>query len=236
MSIIRHRSTDTMSEDSSMTDVMGSHEADTLEAPTARGDDAIIVIETTTTPILAQDDAVIETSTVPTAVARETEIYYPDAAVGLFLAAFAAFLLSAWAGIVPYVGPIFGFSADGTSSWTWDQAHTYGALIPGAVAFVACGIILACSRRPAGMQSAGTLALSGFAVFVSGAWLAIFPVAWAVIHAPYFQAASPTLNLEFWLGYATGPGVLLAAFGAFVMGRAGIEGVAHRLINRINVV
>ena len=206
---IRQHSTDTMSEDAPTTDVMASRETTTMPISTPP----------------ARTDKVSELS----------EIYFPHATVGLFMGGILALLLSAWSGIIPYVGPIFGFSADGTSSWTWNDAHTYGALVPGAVAFVACLMILACARRPAGMQSAGTLASSGVVVFLCGAWLAVFPVAWAVIRVPYFQTASPTLTLEYWLGYAVGPGVLLAAFGAFVMGRARIERVAHRLVNRLSV-
>src|SRR5271170_8087752 len=38
---------------------------------------------------------------------------------GLMGGAILALLLSAWAGIVPLVGPTFGFAADGRSSWTW---------------------------------------------------------------------------------------------------------------------
>jgi hypothetical protein len=207
---IRHHPTDTLSEDAPVTDVMASRETEAMPTPTP----------------LTRTDKVSDAS---------PEIYYPHATVGLFLRAFVALLLCAWAGIIPYVGPIFGFSADHTSSWTWNDAHTYGALVPGAVGFVACLMILACARRPLGMQSAGTLGTSGAVVFLCGAWLAVFPVAWAVIRAPYFHAASPTLTLEYWLGYASGPGVLLAAFGAFVMGRARIERVAHRLVNRLSV-
>ena len=207
---IRHNTTDTMNGDAPVTDVMASRETGSMPAVTP----------------LAPQSTTRESS---------SEVYYPHATVGVFMWAFVALLLSAWAGIVPYIGPIFGFSADGTPSWTWNDAHTYGALVPGAVAFVACLMILACARRPAGMQSAGTLASSGFVVFLCGAWLAVFPVAWAVIRARYFQAASPTTTLEYWLAYASGPGVLLAAFGAFVMGRARIERVAHRLVNRMSV-
>lgn len=206
---IRHHSTDTMSEDTPVTDVMASRETDTAPTPI---------------PLAPK-----------TTVSDGSDVYYPHATVGLFLEAFGALLLCAWAGIIPYVGPIFGFSADGTSSWTSNDAHTYGALVPGAVGLVACLMILACARRPAGMQSAGTLASSGAVVFLCGAWMAVFPVAWAVIRAPYFHVASPTLTLEYWLGYASGPGLLLAAFGAFVMGRARIERVAHRLVNRLSV-
>ncbi len=206
---IHQHSTDIMSGDAPVTDVMASRETITMPAPT---------------PPAPRDK-----------VEQLSEIHYPRATVGLFVWAFVALLLSAWAGVVPYIGPIFGFSADGSSSWTWNDAHTYGALVPGAVGLVSCLVILACARRPVGMQSAGTLASAGFAVFVCGAWLAVFPVAWAVIRAPYFQAASPTSTLEYWLGYASGPGVLLAAFGAFVMGRARVERVAHRLVNRLSV-
>lgn len=39
----------------------------------------------------------------------------PRASVGLILGTFMAMLLSAWAGLIPFIGPTFGFSADGTS-------------------------------------------------------------------------------------------------------------------------
>lgn len=147
----------------------------------------------------------------------ERDVFVSRASSGLIFASFLAVLLSAWAGIVPYVGPTFGFSADGTSSWTWDNAHTYGALVPGAVGVIFSMLILAAARRP---QSAGTLASAGFVVFLCGAWLAVFPVVWPVITGPYFHAASPAMALEHWLGYASGPGILLAAFGAYAMGRS----------------
>lgn len=168
-------------------------------------------------------------------VGEHVEIYYPHASVGLFLWAFGALIVAAWAGFAPYVSPIFGFSGDGSGSWTWSDAHSFGALVPGALAFVSCLLILACARRPIGMQSAGTLMSSGALVFLCGAWLSVFPVAWAVMRAPYFQAASPTRTFEYWLCFASGPGVLLAAFGAMVMGRARIERVAHRIVNRFTV-
>src|SRR5580698_9085374 len=41
--------------------------------------------------------------------------------------------ISAWGGIVPYVGPAFGFSADGSGSWYWSMTHSVLALIPGAL-------------------------------------------------------------------------------------------------------
>jgi hypothetical protein len=149
---------------------------------------------------------------------------------GLAFASFLAVLLSAWAGIVPYVGPTFGFSADGTSSWTWNNAHTYGALVPGAVGVIFALLVLAGARRPLRSQSSGGLASAGFIVFLCGAWLTVVPVVWPVIMAPYFHAASPSMRLDYWLGYASGPGVLLAAFGAYVMGRGRRAAIASRVV------
>src|SRR5574340_782616 len=43
-------------------------------------------------------------------------------------------LVGAWGGIVPFVGPIFGFSADGTVAWYWNMPHALLWLAPGAAA------------------------------------------------------------------------------------------------------
>jgi len=56
------------------------------------------------------------------------------------------------------------------------------------------------------------------------AWFASVLVAWPVLEGGYFHAASPSLTLAYWMGLAIGPGVLLAAFGAFTIGRAGRGG------------
>jgi hypothetical protein len=152
----------------------------------------------------------------------EADFYLSRASSGLVFASFLAILLSAWAGIVPYVGPAFGFSADGTSSWTWNNAHTYGALVPGTVGVIFAMLVLAVAvaRRPVGAQSTGTLASAGFILFLCGAWLTVVPVVWPVITAAYFHAVAPSMTLDFWLGFASGPGILLAAFGAYVIGRS----------------
>jgi hypothetical protein len=199
---IRHQSTDVTPDQVPVTDVMGSRE---------------------TTWDVAGDPAPIRVE----GVKRSVIVSRPS--FGLISASCLAVLLSAWAGLVPYVGPTFGFSADGTSSWTWNNAHTYGALVPGAVGVIFGLLVLAGARRPLGIQSAGTLASAGFVVFLCGAWLTVFPVVWPVIMAPYFHAASPSMTLAHWLGYASGPGLLLAAFGAYVIGRSRCAALASRV-------
>ena len=146
-----------------------------------------------------------------------------SAPLSLILGGFLALLLSAWAGIVPFVGPSFGFSADGTASWTWNLVHGLGAVVPGAVGLLACLGIVVTARRLTGTLDARRLVGAGFLTFLCGAWFASVPVVWPVLVGSYFQAASPSLTLHYWMGLAIGPGVLLAAFGAFAMGRAGRE-------------
>jgi hypothetical protein len=196
---IRHQSTDVAPDPAPVADIMGSRETVYTGARSS------------------------------VSVPVEREVVVSGRSFGLIVASFLAVLLSAWAGIIPYVGPTFGFSADGTSSWTWNSAHTYGALVPGAVGIIFSMLILAGARRPVDLQPAGTLAGAGFVVFLCGAWLSVVPVVWPVIAAPYFHAASPSMTLAHWLGYASGPGILLAAFGAYVMGRSrGAMSVSRR--------
>lgn len=151
----------------------------------------------------------------------EAEYRGPSSPVGLIIGTFLALLLAGWAGIVAYIGPTFGFSADGSSSWTWNELHTYGALVPGAVGVLACLLILMSARQRHGLMSSVALGTWGFVLFVCGAWLTVAPVVWPVIVGTYFHAASPSMTLAYWMGYSSGPGVLLAGFGAFTMGRAG---------------
>jgi hypothetical protein len=146
-----------------------------------------------------------------------------SAPLSLILGGFLALLVSAWAAIVPFVGPSFGFSPDGTASWTWDRAHALGALVPGVVSLLACLVIVVVARHPTGTLVPSRLVSAGFLIFLCGAWFASAPVVWPVLVGSYFRVASPSLTLAYWMGLATGPGVLLAAFGVFAMGRAGRE-------------
>ena len=66
---------------------------------------------------------------------------------GLRLIGLVAIVVSAWAAIVPYVGPTFGYSADGTGSWHWTLAHSVLALIPGVIGVLMGFAILSASSE-----------------------------------------------------------------------------------------
>ncbi|MGB9111910.1 MAG: hypothetical protein WCF24_04195 [Acidimicrobiales bacterium] len=155
-----------------------------------------------------------------TSVQQETSspmVVMPRLSVEMAGALAGAF--GAWGGIVPFVGPIFGFSADGTPSWTWNLQHAVLFLAPGAAAFVGGLAIIVGSRWALGRYVG--LALAGALVAVAGAWFIVGPLAWPVLHnASVFTTSSSALrSLEYWIGYSLGPGGILIALGSFAFAR-----------------
>lgn len=183
----------------------------TEEAPVRE----VVITEEATTGTVGDTDIMASSRPLDPRPVRG-DAYVPEASFGLIFGAFLAFLIAAWAAIVPFIGPTFGFSADGSPSWTWNEVHALGALVPGALGALVCLGVMSNARRPV----AGGLGIAGFTLFLCGAWLAVVPVAWPVMVGAYFHVATPSITLAYWMGYASGPGVLLAAFGGIVMGRA----------------
>ena len=136
-----------------------------------------------------------------------------------------AVLVSAWGALVPYLGPGIGFSADGSSSWHWSLSHALLGLVPGAVG-VAVGLALmvaASRRRRAAAGWASEHRCAAFSAYAAGAWFVVGPLAWTAMYGGrsfFVTAGTPVRQLEYWVGYAMGPGLLLAAAGAFALGWA----------------
>ena len=135
-------------------------------------------------------------------------------AVGL-----VALVVSAWGGIVPFVGPTFGFSGDGLGSWHWNPSHAVLALVPGAIGCLFAVSLMGRTAAGATGRRVG-LTFGGLMAIASGAWFVIGPLAWPVLvtGSHYFVASSPLGELEHQVGYALGPGLILAACGAFAIG------------------
>ena len=140
-------------------------------------------------------------------------------AAGLAAVGGVAILLGIWGALIPFIGPTFGYSADGSASWTLTSSHLWLAVIPGAIAFVCGFLILVTAPRAVAGSGRGALSLAGLLAVLAGAWFVIGPLAWSVITtAPhYFVSASPLRELGFQVGYALGTGVLLSLAGAFAL-------------------
>jgi hypothetical protein len=141
---------------------------------------------------------------------------------GVGLAGVVAMLVSAWGGIIPYVGPIFGYSGDGSGSWYWNLAHALLALVPGAVGVVLGLFVIGESRGIALGRGRLSLATAGTLLMITGAWFVIGPLAWPVLSngGSYFVAGSHLKLLAYELGYSLGTGIILVVCGAFIDGWA----------------
>jgi hypothetical protein len=142
--------------------------------------------------------------------------------LGLGLVGVVAVLTSAWGGIIPYVGPLFGYSGDGTGSWYWNTPHAVLALIPGALGVFLGLVVIGEARGVVFGRGRITLAMAGTLLMIVGAWFAIGPFAWPVLAStgPYFVTGSHLRVLAYEVGYSIGTGIVLVVCGAFVDGWA----------------
>lgn len=141
--------------------------------------------------------------------------------VGPCITGVLTLVFGVWAGIVSFVGPTFGFSADGASSWYWDLEHSLLWLLPDAVATAVGLLMLGLVPRALAGARFGS-ALTGLILVLCGGWLVLGPLAWPVMEssAGVFVPASPIRELAYQASYSSGPGLLLAILGAFAMGWA----------------
>lgn len=137
---------------------------------------------------------------------------------GLGTVGILTLLVGAWGGIVPFVGPLFGFNADGTMAWYWNLPHALLWVVPGAAACVAAAMMVGAMPRAVrfGAFSGGVLAV------LAGAWFVVGPEAWPVLFrsAGVFAPAGAYKSFLHMIGYSFGPGVLLLVFGALALGMA----------------
>lgn len=140
----------------------------------------------------------------------------------LFGVGLITLFISMWGGIIPYLGPTFGYSADGSSSWHWNLAHLVLALSPAVVGIVAALVILYCAAAAVsgigriGVGAAGLLAL------LAGGWFTVGPWAWPLTlgSSSYFVPAGELRTLGNLLGYSLGTGLILVVCGGFALGWA----------------
>ena len=123
--------------------------------------------------------------------------------------------VSAWGGIVPFVGPTFDFDMGSTTrAWVWTQSHWTLHLAP-AVLGIAAGLMLLLPAGVAVRRMGAILSL------VAGGWFVLGPTL-----APLWQhggittsgsdgvTGSRTVRVLEGVGYHNGTGVVLMLLGA----------------------
>jgi hypothetical protein len=131
-------------------------------------------------------------------------------------------LIGAWAGLVPFIGPVFAFSADGSTSWTWTVPHAVLWAVPGAVAVEMGLLLLLMVPRAAAGRARATSVWAGVLLAASGAWLVCGLFVWPVIgnQVEAFRPASPLRELAYRAGWELGPGLTLVLLGGCAIGTA----------------
>jgi hypothetical protein len=152
-------------------------------------------------------------------VAERRRVVAPRPA-GLGFLSLLIILVGAWGGIVPFVGPIFGYRAGRSGSFAWTAPHVFLYLVPGAVA-MAFGLVLLGSAIDRVGRVGVAKGLAALIVVACGAWFALGPAVWPIfsssaVFSPATGALPRFLN---YLGYNLGPGLLLTALGAMALVR-----------------
>lgn len=140
---------------------------------------------------------------------------YPLGAGGV---GFWTLLLSAWAGISVFVGPLFGWHPTSLSAWDWTTQNWLLHLVPGAVGVFA-GLMMLGMIGARGVGRRSGISLASMLAMGAGAWLIIGPVAYRIFEGGdgYAQPATATDNFLHQIGANLGPGVLLLILGGMAL-------------------
>jgi hypothetical protein len=141
---------------------------------------------------------------------------YP-VSIGIF--AFFALVVSAWGGLAPFIGPAFGYSGAGGSSFQWSLSRALLSVLPAIVGAAGALLVLGASGSWRLREGRASMRLGGLLSLLAGAWFALGWAAWGPIHGGTYLASGTALRrFSYVVGIAVGPGVLVVAFGALVFG------------------
>jgi hypothetical protein len=125
-------------------------------------------------------------------------------------------VLGVWGGLVPLIGPYFGFAFGSHATWDLTMNRFWLDVLPGGVVALG-GMMLIWS----GHRLSGTLA--SWMALAGGAWFAVGPAVsrlWesgpGPIGVPLFGHVRQTFEL---IGYFYGLGALIIGLAAFALGR-----------------
>jgi hypothetical protein len=140
-------------------------------------------------------------------------------------------MLGAWGGLIPFVGPYFGFAYTPDKAWAYTSGRLWLSVLPGAAALLG-GLIVAVSNRGAG--AGAFLAALGGAWFITG-----LPVTAFALRAKRISPGSPVAShgaifgptaMRFLenLGFYYGLGVVILFFAAVALGEILVARMAAR--------
>jgi len=136
---------------------------------------------------------------------------------------FLLIVLGAWGGLVPFIGPYFGYFYGPNTTWLYNSDRLWLSVLPAAAAFLGGLIVLA---MPRGGGAGALLAVLGGVWFVIGASVLTVakpgsgPGAPGTASGAMFSPA--TMHLLENLGFFSGLGIVIVFFGALALGHGGV--------------
>jgi hypothetical protein len=131
-------------------------------------------------------------------------------------------LLGIWGGLVPFVGPYFGYAFTPDITWHFTWGRLWLEILPAAATFLGGLMLLGSANRITG-HIGGWLAAAGGAWFVIGEqvsrlWTGGTPAAGLPV------SASNLGYVAEWIGFFTGLGVVITFLAASALGRMSVVG------------
>ncbi|HEY3531363.1 MAG TPA: hypothetical protein VGK78_19630 [Nocardioides sp.] len=132
-------------------------------------------------------------------------------------------LLGIWGGLVPFVGPAFGYSFTPDITWHWTMGRLWLEVLPAAATVLGGLAVMGSASRISGSAGAW-LAAAGGAWFVTGQW---FSMLWndGVMQAGAPTATSNLGQIAEWIGFFLGLGVVIVFLAAMALGRMSVVSV-----------
>ncbi len=139
-------------------------------------------------------------------------------------------LLGLWGGLVPFVGPSFGYSFTPDLTWHWTTGRLLLEVLP-AIATVVGGLAMTGSASRVSGSLGAWLAAAGGAWFVVGQWVSML---W---NDGIMQAGQPTATTDAgrvteWIGFFLGLGVVIVFLAAIALGRMSVVSVRDTRVVR----
>ncbi len=129
-------------------------------------------------------------------------------------------LLGIWGGLIPFLGPVFGYAYTPDVAWHFTMGRLYLEILPAAATIVGGLLLVGTAHR-------GISQLGGWLAAIAGAWFAVGPTLSVLFNsgAPAAgvpaSAAAAQASIEE-LGFFVGLGVVVVFLAAIALGRSSV--------------
>ncbi|HWE91237.1 MAG TPA: hypothetical protein VG317_17385 [Pseudonocardiaceae bacterium] len=132
-------------------------------------------------------------------------------------------LLGIWGGLIPFVGPHFGYAYTPNATWTWTAGRLWLEVLPAAAAIIGGFVLATSANRAIGLWASWLAA-------VSGTWFIVGPSLSQLWGGGTPQTGTPTATTTLGatveaIGFFYGLGAVILFLAAAALGRFSVVGV-----------